>query len=58
MRTERPSQLADQLKRVPAEPLPQTPRVPTLIEKIVDDLLAGTGHDTELTQHLGNPKPR
>lgn len=44
--------LANALKRVPAEPLPPLPREPSLIDRIVDDFRDGTGHDTELDQHL------
>lgn len=45
--------LAERLKQVPAVPLPPMPREPTLIESIVDDLKETSGHDTELTEHLG-----
>ncbi len=45
--------LATLLKQVPATPTPTVPREPTLIEAIVADLWeGGTGHDSELTDHL------
>lgn len=44
--------LADALKRVPAEPQPVMEPEPTLIGRIVEDFQDGTGHDTDLDQHL------
>lgn len=49
--------LAAAIKRVPAEPPPREPEIPTLLGVIVDGFRDGTGHDTELTQHLGTSPP-
>lgn len=43
--------LAAAIKQVPATREPE-PVVPKLLDELVNDFMDGTGHDTELAQHL------